>query len=57
MKTERLSFTDSYLRTCSAHLLSVERLGTSTGVVLDRTVFYPTRRRFSGLPKRRSRQC
>lgn len=69
MKTERLSFRDSYLRTCSAHVLSVERLGTATGVVFDRTVFYPTAggqehdagringTRFSGLPKRRSRRC
>ncbi len=36
--TEELFRTDSYLRSCTARIVAV----TGAGVVLDRTVFYPT---------------
>lgn len=38
-KTQELFRDDSYLRTCEARIDSVNALG---GIVLDRTVFYPT---------------
>lgn len=38
-KTEELFRSDSYLRACEARVMSVNALG---GIVLDRTIFYPT---------------
>lgn len=39
MLTEEIFRTDSYLKECEAEVLSINELG---GIVLDRTIFYPT---------------
>ena len=40
--TERLYYTESYLRTFDAAVTRVDVIGGRTSVVLDRTAFYPT---------------
>ena len=40
--TERLYYTDAYRRTFLAGILALVPAGSRTGVVLDRTAFYPT---------------
>jgi alanyl-tRNA synthetase len=40
--TDRLYYTDAYLRSFDATIRSVDRAGARTVVVLDRTAFYPT---------------
>jgi alanyl-tRNA synthetase len=40
--TERLYYTDAYLRTFDAHIVQVRTDGARTHVALDRSAFYPT---------------
>jgi alanyl-tRNA synthetase len=40
--TDRLYYTDPYLRDFEADVAAVRRVGDRNGVVLDRTAFYPT---------------
>lgn len=40
-KTEKLFFTDPYLRTFEAHIVEVKPLSQGFGVILDKTAFYP----------------
>ncbi len=42
MRTERLYYTDSYLRAFDARVIETRPLGDRTGIVLDRSAFYPT---------------
>ena len=42
MKTERLYFSDSFMREFEARVISCEPLGAQFHVALDRTAFYPT---------------
>ena len=41
MKTERLYYTDSWLRSFDARVLRAEPVGEKVHVLLDRTAFYP----------------
>src|SRR3989442_12934183 len=42
MKTERLYYSDPYLLEFDANVVEIKPIGNRTGVVLDRTAFYPT---------------
>lgn len=42
MTTERLYYSDSFLRQFDAHLVSMKAAGNCFHIVLDRTAFYPT---------------
>jgi alanyl-tRNA synthetase len=42
MKTERLYYNDPYLLEFDAHAVERQTVGERTGVVLDKTAFYPT---------------
>src|SRR2546425_9947269 len=41
MKTERLYYSDPYLLEFDANVVEIKPIGNRTGVVLDRTAFYP----------------
>src|SRR5438132_10936179 len=42
MKTERLYYSDPYLLEFDANVAEIKPIGNRTGVVLDKTAFYPT---------------